>query len=36
MAPKEPNDFLKKGFFLIKKKRIKMEDVTWGEEQESC
>ena len=34
MASTEPNDFLKKGFFLIKKKKffflIKMEDVKCG------
>lgn len=31
MAPKEPNDFFfLKGFFLIKNKWIKMEDVKCG------
>lgn len=36
MAPKEPNDFFfKKGFFLIKKKWIKMENVKCGQSNQS-
>lgn len=36
MAPKEPNDFFfKKGFFLIKKKWIKMEDVKCGQSNQT-
>ena len=41
MASTEPNDFLKKGFFLIKKKKKNFFNKNgrckmWEEEQEGC